>query len=227
MPWLTDALTRRPSNSGLRAVLFAKWNRKGHYYLGLYFLFFLWLFALSGLLLNHSGWTFAQFYPNRKISKWERSIQLPTAGSRLDQANAILLQLGTAGEIQWGAAPRDPMRLEFNVVRPGRVYQVQADLRAGRAAVTLNQYNAWGVIRGMHTFVGVSLDDPVNRRDWLLTGIWAASMDALAAGIVLLVLSGVYLWWERRDKRIAGLIALGAGCAICGLFIVGLRWMYR
>ena len=29
-------------------------NRKGHYYLGLYFLLFLWLFALTGLLLNHS-----------------------------------------------------------------------------------------------------------------------------------------------------------------------------
>jgi hypothetical protein len=39
------------------------WNRKLHYYLGLYFLFFVWLFALSGLLLNHS-WTFAGFWPN-------------------------------------------------------------------------------------------------------------------------------------------------------------------
>ena len=29
-------------------------NRRAHYYLGLYFLFFLWLFAFTGLLLNHS-----------------------------------------------------------------------------------------------------------------------------------------------------------------------------
>ncbi len=31
------------------------WNRRLHYYFGLYFLFFTWLFALTGLLLNHSG----------------------------------------------------------------------------------------------------------------------------------------------------------------------------
>ena len=36
------------------------WNQKLHIYLGLYFLVFLWLFAVSGLLLNH-GWQFAEF----------------------------------------------------------------------------------------------------------------------------------------------------------------------
>ena len=32
------------------------WNRTFHFYLGLYFLFFLWLFSLSGLMLNHGQW---------------------------------------------------------------------------------------------------------------------------------------------------------------------------
>ena len=35
---------------------FEFWNRKFHYYLGLYFLFFLWLFSLTGLMLNHQQW---------------------------------------------------------------------------------------------------------------------------------------------------------------------------
>ena len=60
---------------------FGVWNRKLHYYLGLYFLFFLWLFALSGLLLNHSSWTFAQFWPNRQVSTFERRDPAP-AGRR-------------------------------------------------------------------------------------------------------------------------------------------------
>ena len=41
------------------------WNRRLHYYLGLYLLFFTWLFVLSGLLLNHPKWQFAEFWPNR------------------------------------------------------------------------------------------------------------------------------------------------------------------
>jgi hypothetical protein len=204
----------------------AIWNRKAHYYLGLYFLFFLWLFALSGLLLNHSSWAFAQFYPNRKISKLERVIQLSASASDLDQAKAIMRQFGIEGEIGWSAPRRDAAKLDFNVTRPGRVYQVQADLKDKRAAVTLNEYNIWGILRGMHTFVGVSPDDPRNQRDWILTTVWAISMDAVAVGLVVLVLSGIYLWWNRREKRVAGLIALALGIAVCGLFVVGLRWIY-
>ena len=40
---------------------FEFWNRKLHYYLGLYFLFFLWLFSLTGLMLNHQQW-FSDLY---------------------------------------------------------------------------------------------------------------------------------------------------------------------
>ena len=68
------------------AAILATWNRKLHYYLALYFLFFIWLFALSGLLLNHGGWTFAQFYPNRKVSTLERAIDTPASMSDLEQA---------------------------------------------------------------------------------------------------------------------------------------------
>ena len=48
----------------------------------------------------------------------------------------------------------------------------------------------------------------------------------LIAGVVVLVLSGIYLWWNRRDKRAGGLFALAAGTAVCGLFVAGLRWIY-
>ena len=45
------------SASGARRLLtFETWNKKLHYYLGLYFLLFLWLFSFTGLLLNHPRW---------------------------------------------------------------------------------------------------------------------------------------------------------------------------
>jgi hypothetical protein len=40
---------------------FLVWNRRVHYYLGLYLLFFIWLFAFTGVLLNHPRWQYAQF----------------------------------------------------------------------------------------------------------------------------------------------------------------------
>ena len=46
---------------------FEVWNRKLHYYLGLYFLFFLWLFSLTGLMLNHQQW-FTDLYDRHEVS---------------------------------------------------------------------------------------------------------------------------------------------------------------
>jgi hypothetical protein len=208
------------------AAIFATWNRKLHYYLGLYFLFFIWLFALSGLLLNHGGWTFAQFYPNRKVSTSEHAIDPPASTSDLEQARAVMRQMSIEGEIAWTGPRSDPTRLDFNASRPGRVYQVQADLAQGRARITVTQYNGWGFVRTLHTFIGVSPDDPRNQRDWLLTWVWALSMDAVAVGIILMVVSSLYMWWGLREKRSPGIAALGLGILTCGLFAAGLRWLY-
>jgi hypothetical protein len=226
MPSLTDRPAAPKPLSRRFADGFQVWNRKLHYYTGLYLLFFLWLFAITGLLLNHSSWNFAQFFPNRKVSNWERAIQPLAPASDLGQAQDLMRQLGIRGEIAWNAARTDPARLDFNAARPGRTYQVQADLKQGRVKVMLTEYNGWGLLRTLHTFVGVSPDDPRNQREWVLTSVWALSMDAVAAGVVFLVLSSLYMWWGLKEKRKLGLAALALGIAVCGLFVSGLRWLY-
>jgi hypothetical protein len=226
MPSSVDPLVSRKPRASRWGDGFTIWNRKLHYYLGLYFLFFLWLFALTGLLLNHSSWAFAQFFANRQVTRYERDIQPPAPGSDLDQARNVMAQLGIEGEVAWSGLRPDASRLDFTASRPGRIFQVQADLQQSRAAVMLTEYNLWGVLRTLHTFVGVSPDDPRNRRDWLLTTVWAISMDAVAAGVVIMVLGGLYMWWGLREKRKPGLAALLLGMAVCGLFVFGLRWLY-
>jgi hypothetical protein len=92
MPSRADHLASRKSGTRAFAGGFKVWNRKLHYYLGLYFLLFLWLFAFSGLLLNHGAWSFAQFFPNRKVTILERAVQPPTSASDLDQARELTRQ---------------------------------------------------------------------------------------------------------------------------------------
>ena len=200
------------------------WNRRLHFYLGLYFLFFVWLFALSGLLLNHNAWSFAEFWPNRKVTVSERAIQPPPAGTMLDGAQDIMRQLGLAGEIQWAATTREPARLQFLVSRPGLAFDVKADLRNARATVQRTEVNPWGTLRALHTFTGVRIGDTQNRRDWILTTAWALSMDAVAAGLVVMVLSGLVMWWGLPAKRAWGLVAVVAGVLVCGWLVAGLRF---
>ncbi|HUS06705.1 MAG TPA: PepSY domain-containing protein [Bryobacteraceae bacterium] len=223
MPLATEKIAPSKTRSQQAADLFQVWNRKLHFYLGLYFLFFIWLFAFTGLLLNHSSWKFAEFWPTRKVSSYQRQIQHPPPGDDVVQARDVMRQLGIAGEIQWGNAPKDPGRLDFQVGRPGQSFAVKADLHQDIAKVERTEINAWGVMRVLHTFTGVRVGDTRNQRDWMLTTIWALSMDALALGLTVMVLSGIYMWYGLKGKRNLGLAALALGMVTCGWFLFGLR----
>lgn len=203
--------------------MFTIWNRKLHYYLGLYFLFFLWLFAFTGLLLNHS-WKFAEFWPNRKISTSERVINYSRSGSDLERAHDVMRQLNVAGEVEWTAVRPKSTQFEFRVARPGYNLNVAVD-ETGRAKMEETRINAWGVMRVLHTFSGVRANDARNHRDWALTTLWVLSMDAVSVGMVVMVFGGLYMWFVLPVKRIGGLVALLLGTAVCCVLVFGLRWL--
>lgn len=205
------------------AATFEVWNRRLHFYIGLYLLFFLWLFGFTGLLLNHPKWTFADFWPTRKQTTFERQIKRPGAGSDLAQAENILEQLGLIGEIEWTSARADSRRLDFRASRPGHIFEIKTDLDREHAVIQRIDVNVWGVIRILHTFTGVRAGDARNQRDWILTIIWAFSMDAVAAGLLIMVFGSYYMWWRLRQKRAWGLVALMSGWMACAFFIAGLR----
>ena len=226
MPSSAEKETPEKASPRRLADIFQVWNRKLHYYLGLYFLFFLWLFAFTGLLINHSSWAFAEFWPNRQVSNYERAVQPPPPGDDLAQAQDLMRQLAIVGEIQWGAPRKDPGHLDFQVGRPGRNFAIKADLRQGSVKVERTELNAWGIMHILHTFTGSRINDTKNQRDWVLTTIWALSMDAVALGMVIMVLGGVYMWFGLKGKRIPGLAALAGGIVTCGWLLFGLRLLY-
>ena len=188
----------------------------------------MWLFAFSGLVLNHPSWSFTEFWKNRKQTNYERAITVPGPEVKgdLEQARAIMTQLAITGEILWTTTRTDPSQFDFQVRRPGHFFFIKADLARERVTVQQSNVNMWGVMRVLHTFTGVQMDDARNKRDWALTSLWAYSMDAVAAGLIFMVLSSLYMWFELPQKRLAGAVVFGFGSLICGLFCVGLRWLF-
>jgi hypothetical protein len=197
------------------------WNRRLHYYLGLYFLLFLWLFSLSGLVLNHSSWSVAKFWAARQESTAARPVQRPAATGDLAMAHDLMGQLGIAGEVASTRLDPAAEHFEFQVIKPGHTWQVTAELAAGTASVKEIRVNAFGVLDALHKLTGVRLDEPERQRDWIWTRVWSAAMDALAIGWIVLVLTGIYLWWRIPAKRLGGVIALALGLASCTCFVLG------
>src|SRR5688500_7400263 len=99
MPSQLDELTPAENRGRGATATFVVWNRRVHYFLGLYLLFFCWLFALTGLLLNHPRWEFAQFWPNRVRTTSEHALRVPSGSSDMERARDVMRQLGVAGEI--------------------------------------------------------------------------------------------------------------------------------
>ena len=229
MPSATESIGpgKSPTSPRFRAAL-ERWNFKLHYYAGLFLLFFMWLFAVSGLLLNHPTWSFAESWNNRKDRNYETEIIAPgtEAEGDLAQARAIMTQLGIKGEILWTTTRTDTNLFDFQVRRPGHFFFIKADFARKRVNVRQSDVNLWGVIKVLHTFTGVQMDYPRNSRDWALTAMWAFSMDAVAAGLIFMVLSSLYMWFKLPRKRLSGVVVLGLGSLICGLFCVGLRWLF-
>ncbi len=136
--------------------------------------------------------------------------------SRVDALRPVLDQAGgTAGE-RAVHVPGQSTRL---------IVDVKADLQAGRATVQRTQLNAWGVMHVLHTFTGAPAADSRNRRDWTLTTVWALSMDAVAAGLIVMVLGSYVMWFRLRARRLGGIVALALGFISCGAFISALRWL--
>jgi hypothetical protein len=198
------------------------WSRKLHIYLGLYFLFFLWLFCLSGVVLNHPKWRIAEFWNERKQTSSELQISRPAETDDFLAARNLMTQLKLRGEISGKIVRGEAGEFDFRVIRPGYIYEVKADFGRGQARIHQTSVNGWGVLNMLHSFTGVRRSDPSQQQNWWPTGIWRFSMDALSVGLIVMVLTGVYIWYSRDQRRRGGMLALALGFLTLALFISGI-----
>ncbi len=156
----------------------------------------------------------------------EPAIRTPVASGDVAIARDLMQQLGVVGEIGQIERSGEGHLVQFLVTKPGRTLRLEADFRAGRASVKETRVNSIGVLDALHRFTGVRPGDPDEARDWLLTRIWSFAMDALAIGLCVMVLTGLYLWYRLAHKRRLGLLAFGSGVACCTFFVFALARIF-
>jgi hypothetical protein len=202
------------------------WNQKLHYYSGLYLLLFIWLFSFTGLVLNHQ-WEIHDYWAKRRESTFTQKVQLPKGNSGKEQAEGLMRQLHLRGELTLPDSPAQPERFDFRVYKPALLTDVRVDLQKNEATVHQIRVNAWGFMEMLHTFDVEKRGGSGAPRNWLLSKIWCFAMDAVAVGLIFMVLSSYYMWFRLKKVRLLGWISLGLGLVICGFFVVGLDWLYR
>lgn len=199
------------------------WNRKVHIHLGLFLLLFIWLFAFSGLLLNHDDWKISSFWEERKQTETMLPVHITTSRDSSALLKDMMTQLALAGEVSDVEIWKDSVH--FRVSKPGEVNNLEVNFITGICKHKKMQYNAAGKIRTLHTFNGVDKGNPGKPSNWLITSVWRLSMDVIAIGLLLLCVSSWIMWYKIKDKFRWGWLALIAGLLVAVYFVFALQML--
>jgi hypothetical protein len=89
----------------------------------------------------------------------------------------------------------------FRIVRPGVVYEVDYSRAAGEARIRTNTANFIGLLNRIHHIGGLW-------HEFSLVNVWGALVGVVSAALILMGLTGIYLWFKFHEECVIGTILL-------------------
>jgi len=156
------------------------------------------IFAVSSLVIIYRRWL-----PAEKAES-ERSVTVAPDRATTPRALALVLmrEHGLRGELRQVQA--DAAATSFRIVRPGTEAQVRYDPASGVATIRTTRRGALETLVQLHTNHGFW-------HEFLPSQAWAALSLLASIGLLLLGVSGLYLWFSFHEERVTGALLLGAG----------------
>lgn len=199
---------------------FSQLNRKLHIYTGLLFFFFILLFSVSGLMLNHR-WAIWEYWSERVEATREIEVSLLQEGSDLDKARNIMQQVDIDGEIHFLLHHVQDDILEIRTTRPGMKSTIKVHMNSGKGSAKTIELSALDILPSMHEMSGLHSNIP-EKKNWIWTQVWSLLMDLTIVALIVLLFSGLYMWLRMKTERRIGLLCLEVGGAILALIILAL-----
>lgn len=173
------------------------------------------MYTASTFVMNHREW-FRGPGPERSPA-FELERELTYSGVMPDGASSkqIALQLMASLNIEGAyALARNSTKEKVVFTRQHPVTPRRITYTAADQKVTIERmvFSGAGFLERMHRRRGF-------QHDFLLEDLWAASVDLTILGLLLLAVSGIWMWWELRATRKLGAVAAGAGIVLFGLFL--------
>jgi hypothetical protein len=210
----SDSLPPRERSGPRAGVVFLRWLRKIHLWVGLWGALLGFLFGLTGILLNHRA---VLKIPAAQVQESTVQIPLPDPAPPDPQALAAWLKSSLklapdasrvkaepARPVAWGdRAMVQPARWSASFTSPTGA--VQAEYWVGNSYVTLKRSdnNVFATLTNLHKGVGMSVG-------------WILLVDTLAGSIILLSLSGIVLWTLTNRRRTVGIAIASVSLLLAG-----------
>jgi hypothetical protein len=172
-----------------------RWLRNIHLVVGLFSVLFLGTYGTSAVQMAHSSWFSLQ--PEVK----EAQVTIGTEGSNNPRAiaRALMDDYGIQGGLD--EVKEMPAGYKLRISRPGTEYEVSYSATKGETKVRMSRANFMGMLNSLHHTAGFRREDPLRRA-------WAAFVGVVSVGLILLALTGIYLWFKLFNERAVGIVLL-------------------
>jgi hypothetical protein len=187
-----------------------RWMRNTHLLLGLGFSLFLLMYALSALQMAHPAW----FDLKPTLTRERIGLDASGAGSARAVADKLLREHGLRGDVTEVKATAAAFR--FRVVRPGENVLVDYSRETGVANLERNALGFMAFINRFHQSAGV-------RHSYLWLNVWGVLSAIVSVALILISLTGIYLWFKLQEERLTGAILMALSVTLGLTLIVLLR----
>ncbi len=189
-----------------------RWLRNIHLVIGLFSLLFLGTYSLSALQMAHPSW----FSLQPEVKETQFTINPEASYSPRVIARILMDDFGIRGGLD--QVKEMPGRYELRISRLGTECEVSYSEKTGETTVRTFRSNFIGMLNSLHHSAGFLRTDVLRRA-------WAALVGVVSLGLILLALTGIYLWLKLFNERAVGVILLGISLGYSLTLAIWLRVM--
>ena len=197
---------------------FSHFNRRLHLYLGLTLAPWFLMYGISSIPFAHNEY-FEARDKAKGLPAWttrldqKYSIDVPAEGELRPVGARIMSDLGLQGA--FGAYRQGPNQVNVYVYSFRHATQVKYFIAEQRITVEDRRFRFDHFLTGMHARGGFEQDS-------VLDTLWGVTVDLVCLGMLMWILTGLYMWWSLPALRRWGWVALLGGIGSYALFMAKL-----
>ena len=182
-----------------------KFLRNTHLLTGVFAFLFLLVYGVSSVQMAHNTWF------NLKPAITESQVALAAGVSNpRDVARQLMDRGAVSGELA------QVQGANFRVIRPGTVYEVSYSPQSGEAKIRTNVAGLMGMLNRIHHVAGLW-------HEYTLTNLWGLLVAVTSILLVILALTGIYLWFKIHTERMIGSVLLAVSLGFSLTLVVLIR----
>ena len=185
MPCYTNSFVSMPIYRTLRSI---------HLLLGVGSAAFFLMYGVSAVQMAHNSW-----FRGKPVIREQRVTLASHVTDARRVAQALMDRDLVRGDLQQTAIVAGGLTLR--VVRPGTVSDVSYDAANGVAIIKTSTAKFFGMLNRLHHAAGFY-------HEFRLLNVWGWAVALISGLLIALGITGLWMWWLRREERAVGLVLL-------------------